>query len=77
MDGDASRQHWIALDAVFSRTMSADDVARARRTFGDYVEAVNDVSLHQLLKNPPAELRSAVIALRHAMQSTWKVREER
>jgi hypothetical protein len=66
-----ARRHWIALDAVFSRTLTTADRGRAREKFGDHLDAVSDVCFQLLLDDLPPELRDTASSLKIALGSAW------
>ena len=72
MDSLPVRQHWIALDAVFSRTLSPAEIDRARQLFIDHLDAVTDVSFQLWPEDTPAELRQTPDALKAALGSAWE-----
>jgi hypothetical protein len=74
MDSLAARQHWAALDALFSRTLSPGDLRRARQAFPAHVDAVSDVCFQLLLEDPPPELRGTAAALKEALAETFRTR---
>ena len=76
MDRERAERHWIALDAVFSRTLSPGTQARARAAFDDHAAAINDVYCQLLLNDPTPELRTTAAALRRAMQSAWRTKRK-
>lgn len=76
MHRERAERHWIALDAVFSRTMSPGTKAQARAAFDDYAAAINDVYCQLLLNDPPPELRTTADALTRAMQSAWRTKRK-
>jgi hypothetical protein len=66
-----AQQHWVALDAVFSRTLSPADLAHARQQFGDHVDAVSDVCFQLLLDDLPEDARATAASLKAALGAAW------
>jgi hypothetical protein len=72
MDRLPARQHWIALDAAFSRALSPAEIDRARQLFTEHLDAVSDVCFQLWPEDTPAELRQTPAALKAVLGSAWE-----
>jgi hypothetical protein len=80
-----AEQHWLALDRLFSHTLSAPEAAKARPRIAHRVSALSDIYLPRLLEGAQhclsdeedstrqlVELRETHRRLSAALVAAWK-----